>query len=182
MAAATANVGRIAWSKSPSFPPAVLAAGLSPELTARVHSQLQALGHADSLESSAVSFRAILPRDRKEVEALHREWFPVSYPAAYFEEICSAPESLETLAAVLKAPVKTGSRQASAGGETDILVGMVVLRLKWKQPRFDMDSVMHGGTEAVRSRAGLRGVPCEARAALWLSSIQRSSAGWWQRR
>jgi hypothetical protein len=36
---------------------------------------------------SRVSYRALSPKDLKEVKQLHKEWFPIDYPPEYFDRM-----------------------------------------------------------------------------------------------
>ncbi|CAE7412495.1 MCC1 [Symbiodinium sp. CCMP2456] len=116
-------------SASPSFPPECLAAAATPPLKAAVHEKLRRSGGLEGLGGLAsVHFRPLKKEDRKELEQLHREWFPVAYPASFYDEVFQS-RTVQSLAAI-------------AG---DILLGAATFRTTFAEPRFDMTSVLQGG-------------------------------------
>ncbi|OLP95460.1 Histone acetyltransferase MCC1 [Symbiodinium microadriaticum] len=116
-------------SASPSFPPECLAAAATPPLRAVVHEKLRQSGGLEGLGGLAsVHFRPLKKEDRKELEQLHHEWFPVAYPASFYDEVFQS-RTVQSLAAI-------------AG---DILLGAATFRTTFAEPRFDMTSVLQGG-------------------------------------
>lgn len=117
-------------STSPSFPPT----GERPPLAAAVHGKLRKIGGLDGLE--AVEFRQLRKKDRKELEALHREWFPVEYGKSFYDEVFESK--------------RVGSVAALLG---DLLLGAATFRTHFQQSRFDMESVVEGGVDACMNGA-----------------------------
>eukprot|EP00439_Symbiodinium_sp_Y106_P071661 s1435_g12.t3 len=87
-------------SASPSFPPECLTAAATPPLKAAVHERLRQSGGLEGLGGlTSVQFRPLKKEDRKELEQLHREWFPVAYPAGFYDEVFQS-RTVQSLAAM----------------------------------------------------------------------------------
>jgi len=84
----------------------------------------------------AVHFRQLRKKDRKELETLHREWFPVEYGKHFYDEVFES-KRVGSLAVVLG----------------DLLLGAATFRTQFRQPRFDMDSILEGGADLCMSGA-----------------------------
>lgn len=120
---------------SSAWPSQALTGGVGPRLLSRIHAKLERVPD-HKLTAAGARFRPLLPKDEKDLHALHSEWFPVAYPPSFYEELFKA-KSLIGLAAV-----------ADHNGE-ELLLGAVTLRVQWPQTRFDMPSVVRDGTAAV---------------------------------
>jgi len=120
-------------TSSPAWPPG----SLLPKATARGHARLEKL-LSENFDLSKMRFRKLQKEDQPELEALHSEWFPVRYPQSFYAELFETG-SMISLAAVLS---------SNDAVDVDILLGVITFRIRWPHSRFDMESVMEGGSTA----------------------------------
>jgi len=125
-------------SVSPAWPPASMCSHRPPKKTARVHECLHRLGGPDAIDQDAVQFRKLKRSDRKELQALNAEWFPVPYPELFYTEALET-DALNSIAATLKYPCK------KKGDPDELLLGVITFRTKFEYPRSDMLSVLPDG-------------------------------------
>ena len=85
-------------------------------------------------ETSPYYYRRILPRDRHSIQALHEEWFPVSYQEEFYdhlviEEMCHSQAPLYTN---LLCQPKTTNQSTDDDGD-EILACLVGISLEWNK-------------------------------------------------
>ena len=85
----------------------------------------------NDLKTQTISFREILPKDRKQIQKLFEEWFPVDYKEDFYDSLCNqrkmGDQNLYTLlATVPTASVESDVEATHSNGDNHMIIACLL--------------------------------------------------------